>query len=121
MKSRRLEIPVTSEEMPEGLRRKPRPDDANAFVTDTTGERRPLPEAEAEALAEEFIGAATGGESLAQEAEDELAPDEDGGPYLVLEEEELLEEELEVVENLDLERDVRLSRACLDKVPKRVR
>jgi len=61
-----------------------RPDDGNAFLPDTIGELRPLPAADAEALAEEFIGAATGAESVTADAQDEVADDEEGGPFIVL-------------------------------------
>jgi hypothetical protein len=61
-----------------------RPDDGNAFVPDTTGQLKPLPAADAEAFAEEFIGSATGAESVSEDAEDEVVDDEDGGPFIVL-------------------------------------
>jgi hypothetical protein len=103
------------------LRRKKRPDDADAFVTDTTEERRPLAEADAEALAEEFIGAVTRGESLTEDAEDEVASDEDGGPYLVLEEEELVEEEFDLSKELDSEPFERIIPSAPDTAPRRAR
>lgn len=53
-------------------------------MPDTTGQLKPLASADAEAFAEEFIGAATGGESVMQDAEDEVTDDEEGGPFIVL-------------------------------------
>ncbi|MDF2697562.1 MAG: hypothetical protein K0S65_5945 [Labilithrix sp.] len=53
-------------------------------MPDTIGQLRPIPAADAEAFAEEFIGAATGAESVSEEAEDEVVDDEEGGPFIVL-------------------------------------
>lgn len=61
-----------------------RTDDANAFIPDPTGQSRPLAAADAESFAEEFIGAATGGESVSEDAEDEVGADEEGGPFIML-------------------------------------
>jgi hypothetical protein len=72
-----------------------RPDDANAFIPDTTGQSRPLAAADAESLAEEFIGAATGGDSVTQDAEDEVVEEEEGGPYTLLDDEARLPPEPE--------------------------
>jgi hypothetical protein len=61
-----------------------RPDDGNAFVPDTTGQSKPLASADAESFAEEFIGSATGAESVSEDAEDEVVDEEEGGPFIVL-------------------------------------
>lgn len=71
----------------------PRQDDGNAFLPDTIGQLRPLPAADAEAFAEEFIGSATNAESVREDAEDEVADDEEGGPFIVLDEEARLPSE----------------------------
>ena len=62
-----------------------RPDDGNAFVPDNLGTLEPLPVADAEAFAEEFVASATAAESAYENAEDEVVDDENGGPVLVLE------------------------------------
>lgn len=62
-----------------------RRDDGNAFIPDTASAHKPMP-ADAESFAEEFIGSATGGEPVGQAAEDEVTDDEEGGPFLVLDE-----------------------------------
>jgi hypothetical protein len=62
----------------------PRPDDGNAFVPDTVGQARPIPAADAESFAEEFIGSATCATSISLEAADEVVDEEDGGPFIVL-------------------------------------
>lgn len=64
-----------------------RPDDGNAFVPDTIGQLTPLPAADAEAFAQEFIGSATGAESVREDALDEVVDEEDGGPFIVLDDE----------------------------------
>ena len=65
-----------------------RPDDGQAFLPDPTvwpDRHEPLTEDAAEAFGEEFIAAATGGgEDVATDALDEVAEDEDGGPFIVL-------------------------------------
>lgn len=63
-----------------------RPDDGNAFLPDTIGQLRPLPASDAESLAEEFIGSATGAESVREDALDEVVDEEEGGPFIVLDE-----------------------------------
>jgi len=72
-----------------------RPDDGNAFIPDTTGQSKPLASADAESFAEEFIGAATGAESVAEDAEDEVVDEEEGGPFIVLDDEARLPPEPE--------------------------
>jgi hypothetical protein len=67
--------------------RSSRPDDGNAFVADTIGQLKPLSSPDAEAFAEEFIGCATGAESVSEDAQDEVVDDEDGGPFIVLNDE----------------------------------
>ncbi len=65
-----------------------RMDDGEAFLPDPSaeigGRHTQLTEAEAEAFGEEFIAAATTGEDVSADANDEVAEDEDGGPFLVL-------------------------------------
>lgn len=65
----------------------PRPDDGNAFLPDTIGQGKPLPAADAESFAEEFIGSATLGEPVYEAAHEEVAEDEEGGPFIVLDDE----------------------------------
>jgi hypothetical protein len=65
-----------------------RPDEGAAFLPDPSAHpdrHAPLTADAAEAFGEEFIACATGGEDVALEANDEIAEDEDGGPFLVLE------------------------------------
>lgn len=64
-----------------------RVDDGNAFVPDTNGQLRPLAASDAESFAEEFIGSATHGGSIREDANDEVVEDEVGGPFIVLDEE----------------------------------
>ena len=65
----------------------PRPDDGNAFLPDTIGQGKPLGAADAESFAEEFIGSATQGEPVYESAHEEVADDEEGGPFIVLDDE----------------------------------
>jgi hypothetical protein len=63
-------------------------DDGNAFIPDTTGQLRPIPAADAESFAEEFIDSAlAAGGSVKEDAADEVGDDEDGGPFIVLDDE----------------------------------
>jgi hypothetical protein len=63
-----------------------RPDDGRAFLPDSVGEHdEPFP-GEAESDAEEFISSALNGESVGEDARDEVGDDEDGGPFIVLDE-----------------------------------
>lgn len=63
-----------------------RSDDGEAFLPDPIAENEhaPLPADDAEWFAEEFIASATGGETVAEDARDEITEDEDGGPFLEL-------------------------------------
>ena len=83
-------------------REQPRPstrqDDGNAFLPDTTGQGIPLPAADAESFAEEFIGSATLGEPVYETAHEEVADDEEGGPFIVLDDEGRLPPEPEEAE-----------------------
>ncbi len=65
----------------------PRKDDGNAFLPDTVGQLKPLPAADAESFAEEFIGSATQGEPVYEAAHEEVSDDEEGGPFIVLDDE----------------------------------
>ncbi|MBX3219224.1 MAG: hypothetical protein KF795_01820 [Labilithrix sp.] len=62
-------------------------------MPDTTGQLRPLADADAEALAEEFIGSATNAESVREDAEDEVVDEEEGGPFIVLDDQARLPSE----------------------------
>jgi hypothetical protein len=57
-------------------------DDGDAFVPDVTRHAGAVRDDEAEASAEEFIASATGAEAVAEDARDELAIEEFGGPFL---------------------------------------
>lgn len=65
-----------------------RTDAGDAFLPDPSMQldpHAPLTSDVAESFGEEFIvGATSGGEDVALEANDEIADDEDGGPFLVL-------------------------------------
>jgi hypothetical protein len=79
-----------------------RPDDGNAFVPDTIGQLRPIDVPDAESAAEEFVASALMGESVGEDARDEIVDDEEGGPFIVLDDEGQLPPELE---ERSLERD----------------
>lgn len=72
-----------------GEQRRPssRPDDGNAFLPDTVAEGGRLPAGDAESFAEEFIGSATQGEPVYETAHEEVSDDEEGGPFIVLDDE----------------------------------
>lgn len=72
-----------------------RPDDGNAFVPDNVGKLQPLPASDAESFAEEFVASATACESVSEEATDEVVDDEEGGPFLVLDDDAQLPPEPE--------------------------
>jgi len=62
-----------------------RSDDANAFIPEMGhGSSMTAKGADAEFFGEEFIGSALAGESVAEDARDEVSDEEDGGPFLVL-------------------------------------
>jgi hypothetical protein len=86
MKTSKSAAVSTARAAERGDRRRPgeRPDDGNAFVPDNIGQLKPLAASDAEAFAEEFIGSATGAESVREDAEDEVVDDEEGGPFIVL-------------------------------------
>ncbi len=67
-----------------------RRDDADAFVPDPSEEGRPIPtdDNEAESFAEEFIASATGAEPVQEDARDEVSDEEQGGPFLIEQEQE---------------------------------
>jgi len=75
--------------------RPPRPaaplDDGDAFIPDSRHGHVELKDDEAEAFAEEYLAAATSAEMVAEDARDEVAADELGGPFL----ETTLEAEME--------------------------
>lgn len=82
-------------------KRSRRMDSADAFVPDPE-EGRPIRAADAESFAEEFIATATTGESVEMDALDEIAADEDGGPYLDLDEDVDLPESVGTQHILDV-------------------
>lgn len=61
-----------------------RSDPADAFLPDTTGQARPLAAPDAESDAEEFVASALFGESMNEAARDEVVDEEEGGPFIVL-------------------------------------
>lgn len=61
-----------------------RPDVADAFVPDVTGQARPLAARDAESDAEEFVASALYGESMNEAARDEVVDEEEGGPFVLL-------------------------------------
>jgi hypothetical protein len=67
-----------------------RMDDGEAFLPDPQAQgasynaASAVSDGEVEAFGEEFIAAATAGEDIRPEANDEVSDDEDGGPFLVL-------------------------------------
>jgi hypothetical protein len=63
-----------------------RPDDGNAFIPDTTGMARPYPISDADSFGEELICSVTMGESVTEDAMDEVGDEEEGGPFIVLDE-----------------------------------
>jgi hypothetical protein len=65
-----------------------RADDGNAFLPDVAsgGVGSTASAGDAEFFGEEFIGSATAGESQSETARDEVIDEEEGGPFLVLDE-----------------------------------
>lgn len=59
-----------------------RSDDANAFLPDPEEGPAVIDDDIAQTLAEEFMEAATSGQEQGEEAQDEIAPEEIGGPFL---------------------------------------
>lgn len=94
MKSAHGKGPESRREPPRS-NRPGRPDDGNAFVPDTTGQHKPLASADAESFAEEFIESATQAGSVSEDAEDEVVDDEEGGPFIVLDDDGALPSETE--------------------------
>ena len=77
-------------------KRSVRPDDGNAFVPDVVGTvHPPLLSNDAESFAEEFVASATGAESVREDASDEVVDEEEGGPFIVLDEDAKLPPEPE--------------------------
>lgn len=71
-----------------------RSDDGDAFVPDPLKERSDLrPADDADSFGEEFVASATMGQSVVEDARDEVADEEVGGPFIELESEHLEEEE----------------------------
>jgi hypothetical protein len=60
------------------MKRRPRFDDADAFVDDVGVSHAPVADNEAEAFGEEFVATATSGEFVGEEARNEVANDELG-------------------------------------------
>ncbi len=64
-------------------RRRPRSDDGNAFIPDPEDGPARSSDDLAESLAEEYLqGATSGGEAVAEEQNDEVVPEELGGPFV---------------------------------------
>jgi hypothetical protein len=63
-----------------------RPDDANAFFPDPGEGPALVADSLAQELAEEYLVAATSGEDPAEDARNVDVPEDDGGPYLVVNE-----------------------------------
>lgn len=62
-----------------------RSDDAHAFIPEVSdGNNLSAKGADAEFMGEEYIGSALAGESVAEDARDEVVDEEEGGPFLVL-------------------------------------
>jgi hypothetical protein len=67
---------------PAAPQRHQRSDDGNAFIPDPEGGPAHTRDDLAESLAEDFLQAATSGEDMAEEAGDEVVPEELGGPFV---------------------------------------
>jgi hypothetical protein len=63
-----------------------RPDGGDAFLPDSDGKAEPLRASDAESFAEEFVASALGGESVRTDSGDEVVDDEEGGPFILLDE-----------------------------------
>ena len=59
-----------------------RSDDGNAFIPDPEGGPARTRDSLAENLAEEYLQGATGGDAVAEEQNDEVVPEELGGPFV---------------------------------------
>jgi hypothetical protein len=59
-----------------------RPDDGNAFIPDPEGGPARASDDLAESLAEEYLNSATRGNETAEEALDDVVPEEIGGPFV---------------------------------------
>jgi len=59
-----------------------RTDDGNAFIPDPEGGPARTSDDLAESLAEEYLESATSGEDVAEELQDEIVPEELGGPFI---------------------------------------
>jgi hypothetical protein len=64
-----------------------RSDDAHAFLPDPSETGEPLRETDGVSFAEEYVASALSGESMNEDLRDEVAEDEEGGPFLVLDDE----------------------------------
>jgi hypothetical protein len=72
-----------------------RPDDGEAFLPDPAHRGAHITANDAESFGEEFVASATAGEPVQMEALDEVADDEEGGPFLELDANEEIPEPLE--------------------------
>jgi hypothetical protein len=61
-----------------------RPDDAHAFLPDPSETGEPLRAGDATYFATEYVESALTGESVSEDGRDEVVDDEEGGPFLVL-------------------------------------
>lgn len=69
-----------------------RPDDGEAFLPDPTMPGVQGPVTDAESFGEEFVASATTGEPLHMDALDEVTEEEEGGPFLELDQDEEIPE-----------------------------
>ena len=71
-----------------------RPDNGDAFLPDTVSDGG-VRGNDATFFAEEFVASALSGEPVEESARDELASDEDGGPFIILDEDGHLPPEMD--------------------------
>jgi hypothetical protein len=64
-----------------------RPDDGEAFLPDPTRRGAHITANDAESFGEEFVASATTGEPQHMDAADEVVEEEEGGPFLMLDDE----------------------------------
>ena len=90
----------------EPVERPTRLDDGNAFLPDTVGQMKRITSDDAESFAEEFMATARAGESVHGDATDEVADDEEGGPFIALDDDHKLPGDGDVMAAEDEDPDV---------------